>query len=221
VSRRVFVERAGLAALAAALVQLPVALDARGLLPAAQAQTLDLTEDTFNGMLAFTTPGDDAYSRHQGVSVARPGGVASGASRVLIRNLDRYVRASIFGQFGASVPASGGVAALLNHYAAQADPGATGPFPTHFARLGFDAKADVFRRWETDPSWGRSSVRAVSSVLLGYASYLAWSEAGVFDFARRAPSRRPIGWANSRYAGPAEGRPELKGYYQGRRKVRR
>jgi hypothetical protein len=29
-----------------------------------------------------------------------------------------------------------------------------------------------------------------------------------------------VGWRNSRYDGPAEGRPEFKGYYQGRRKAR-
>jgi hypothetical protein len=113
------------------------------------------------------------------------------------------------------------VAALLNHYAGQANPLATGPFPSHFARLTVAEKADVFRRWEADPSWGESSMRAVVGVLVGYATFLSWSEAGVYDASRRAPARRPVGWENSRYDGPAEGRPELKGYYKGRRKVRR
>lgn len=220
-SRRAFMERAGGVALGAALAQLPFALDARGLLPVAQAQSANLVEDTFNGLLAFTFPGNDEYSRHQGDSTSREGGVASGAAPVLIANLDRYVHASVLGAFGESVPASGGVAALLNHYAEQANPLAAGPFPSHFARLRMPEKADVFRRWEADPSWGESSMRAVAGVIVGYATFLSWSEAGVYDAARRAPARRPVGWRASRYDGPAEGRPELKGYYKGRRKVRR
>jgi hypothetical protein len=220
-SRRAFMERAGGVALGAALAQLPFALDARGLLPVARAQSANLVEDTFNALLAFTSPGNDEYSRHQGDATQRDGGVASGASRVLIANLDRYVHASVLGAFGESVPASSGVAALLNHYAAQANPLATGPFPSHFARLSMAEKADVFRRWEADPSWGESSMRAVVGVLIGYSTFLSWSEAGVYDPARRVPARRPVGWENSGYDGPAEGRPELKGYYKGRRKVRR
>jgi hypothetical protein len=220
-SRRAFMERAGAVALGAALAQLPGALDVRGLLPVAQAQSPSVVEDTFNGLVAFSTPGNDDYSRHQGESTARPGGVASGATRVLITNVDRYVRASVLGPFGVSVPASSGVAALINYYAEQANPLASGPFPSQFARLNMAEKADVFRRWESDPQWEDSSMRAVSGVLLGYASFLSWSEAAVYDPARRAPSRRPVGWRNSRYDGPADGRPELKGYYQGRRKVRR
>lgn len=220
-TRRVFVQRAGGLALGAALAQLPGALDGRGLVAVAEAQTASLVEDTFNGLLAFSTPGDDAYSRQQGVAVGRPGGVASGATPVLIASLDRYVHASVLGPYGASVPASSGVAALLNDYALQAAPLALGPFPSHFARLRMAEKADVFRRWEGDPSWGESTMRAVSGVLLGYATFLSWSEAPVLDPRLRQPSRRPVGWRNSRYDGPAEGWPELKGYYHGRRKARR
>src|SRR4051812_2420865 len=219
-TRRVFVQRAGGLALGAALAQLPGVLEGRGLVAAAEAQTANLVEDTFNGLLAFTTPGDDAYSHHQGVAASRPGGVAAGGSRVLIASLDRYVQASVLGPYGGSVPASSGVAALLNDYALQADPLALGPFPSQFARLRMAGKADVFRRWEGDPAWGESTMRAVSGVLLGYATFLSWSEARVFAPRGGQPSRRPVGWRNSRYDGPAEGRPEFKGYYQGRRKAR-
>jgi hypothetical protein len=220
-SRRSLIERAGLAAAGAALAQLPWALEVKGLVEEARAQTANLTEDTLNGLVAFVTPGNDPYSAHQGDATDRPGGIGAGATPVLIANLDRYVRAAALGSFGASVPASGGVAALLNHYALQVNPVALGPFPTHFARLRKPEKADVFRRWEGDPAWGESEVRAVSAVLIGYTAFLSWSEAGVFDPTRRAPSRRPVGWDNSRYDGPAEGWPELKGYYRGRRKARR
>lgn len=219
-TRRVFVQRAGGAVFGAALAGLPGALGERGLVGVAEAQSANLVEDTFNALLAFTTPGDDAYSRHQGVAAGRPGGVASGGSRVLMASLDRYVHASVLGPYGGTVPASGGVAALLNDYALQAGPLALGPFPSQLARLRMAEKADVFRRWEGDPSWGESTMRAVAGVLLGYATFLSWSEAPVFDSRRGAPSRRPLGWRNSRYDGPAEGRPELKGYYRGRRKAR-
>jgi hypothetical protein len=219
-SRRGLIERAGIAAAGAALAQLPWALEVKGLVEEARAQTPNLTEDTLNGLVAFVTPGDDPYSVHQGDSVARPGGIGAGATPVLIASLDKYVRASAFGTFGASVPGSGAVAALLNHYALQVNPLALGPFPTHFARLRKAEKAEVYRRWEADPAWENSDVRAISALLIGYTAFLSWSEAGVFDPARRAPSRRPVGWQNSRYDGRAEGWPEFKGYYRGRRRVR-
>jgi hypothetical protein len=219
-SRRVLLERAGLAAAGAALAQLPWALDVKGLLAEASAQSSNLVEDTLNGLVAFVTPGSDDYSLHQGDWAPRAGGLAAGATPVLIANLDRYVRASALGTFGASVPASGGVAALLNDYATQADPLARGPFPSQFARLAKAQKADVFRRWESDPMWDNSEMRAVSAVLIGYVAFLSWSEAGVLDTQRRVPAGRPVGWRNSRYDGPAEGRRELKGYYQGRKRVR-
>ncbi|HEX2232805.1 MAG TPA: hypothetical protein VHG69_05525 [Thermoleophilaceae bacterium] len=219
-SRRALMQRAGLATAGAALAQLPWALDAKGLLEEARAQSADLTEDTLNGLVAFVTPGDDPYSRQQGEATDRPGGIASGVTPVLIASLNRYVRASALGAFGGSVPAAAGVAALLNHYAVQASPVAIGPFVSHFARLGKPQKADVFRRWEGDPAWENSEMRAVSAVLIGYTAYLTWSEAGVFDRTRRAPMHRPVGWTLSGYGGRAEGRRELKGYYKGRRRAR-
>src|SRR4051795_9216318 len=133
-SRRAFMRRAGGLVLGASLAQIPETLDARGLVGVAEAQTVTFVEDTFNGLLAFSTPGDDPYSRHQGVSAPRGGGVASGATRVLIASLDRYVHASVLGPYGGSVPASSGVAALLNDYALQASPLAPGPFPSQVAR---------------------------------------------------------------------------------------
>jgi hypothetical protein len=219
--RRTFLQRSGLVALGAALAQLPWALDAKGLLESALAQSSNVVEDTFNGLIAFSTPGNDEYSRHQGEATDREGGVAAGAGPSLIFHLDRYVRAGSLGTAGASLPASGGVAALLNGYAMDVNPVALGPFPSHFARLSKADKAEVYNRWESDPQWENSEMRAVAGVLLGFATFLIWSEAGVWDPARRAPTRTPVGWALSRYDGPAEGRPELKGYYKGRRKARR
>src|SRR3954453_11827483 len=57
-SRRAFMRRAGGLVLGASLAQIPETLDARGLVGVAEAQTVTFVEDTFNGLLAFATPGD-------------------------------------------------------------------------------------------------------------------------------------------------------------------
>src|SRR3954466_15554456 len=89
-SRRAFMRRAGGLVLGASLAQIPETLDARGLGGVAEAQTVTFVEDTFNGLLAFSAPGDDPYSRHQGVSAPRGGGVASGAARGVVAGPGRY-----------------------------------------------------------------------------------------------------------------------------------
>ena len=56
---------------------------------AAQASP-GLTLDTLSGVVAFVCPGDDAYSVHQGVSLAEPGGVAAEAHVLLAEVLNTY-----------------------------------------------------------------------------------------------------------------------------------
>ena len=56
---------------------------------AAQASP-GLTLDTLTGVVAFVCPGDDAYSQHQGVSLAEPGGVAAEGQDLLAEVLDTY-----------------------------------------------------------------------------------------------------------------------------------
>ena len=41
----------------------------------------------------------------------------------------------------------------------------------------------------------------------------------MLDKATRKLTGTPVGWKTSHYAGIAEGRDELKGYWQGRRRV--
>jgi hypothetical protein len=216
VSRRTFLHRAGLLGLAAALAELPSVLGARGLLEQALAQSADMTTDTLNGLAAFVLPGDDEYSVAQGQSHAGPGAIAAGTVPALIQALDGYVPATTVAAGDRSLPASGGVATLLNSYAMQVNPAAIGGgFQSAFARLSFDEKAEVFRRFESDPALADTEVRFVAGILPGFAAFLAFSEVGVYDPAQRALARRAVGWDIAGYGGPVEGNRELRGYWKG------
>jgi hypothetical protein len=218
-SRRTFLAGAGATALAGLLGALPDVLDARGLLAEARAQSADVTTDTLSALVAFILPGDDEYSRAQGTPTTEPGGIAAGTVPVFIDDLDRFVPAAVGGST-TTIPASGGVATLLNDFALQVNPGASsGPFLSPFARLTFGEKAEVFKRFEADDSTSSAlnELKFVSGILPGFVAFLAWSEAGVIDPDTRAPRTRPVGWQLSGYGGPAEGHAELKGYYEGRR----
>ena len=61
---------------------------------------------------------------------------------VFIRNLDAFVPVAIPGAGTETLPASGGVAMLLNRYALEVNPAAAeGDAISPFARLTFDEKA--------------------------------------------------------------------------------
>ena len=222
ISRRTFMAGAGATALATMLGALPDVLAQRGLLAEAAAQSADYVTDTLSALVAFILPGNDEYSTAQGTPTSEPGGIAAGTVPVFIDNLDKFVPAAA-GPGKTTIPASGGVATLLNDFATQVNPGAAnGPFLSPFARLSFAEKAEVFKRFEADP--GLSSqvqeFRFVSGILPGFVAFLAFSEAGVIDPATRQPKSRPVGWQLSNFSGPAEGHAEYKGYYEGRRSVR-
>src|SRR4051794_4845009 len=219
VSRRAFLQRAGLFAGALASVDLVALLDKQGLLATAQAQSTDLTVDTLSGLIAFVVPGNDAYSVAQGVKANGPGGIAAGGVEALIAGLDRYVPVTTLGG-DQSLPASGGVAALLNQYALRVNPAAAGGgFPSPFARLSFAEKAKVFEMFEGDPSLEGTEVRFVAGILPGFSAFVSFSEVGVRRPDRKL-SKRPVGWGIAHYGGPAEGHAELKGYYRGHRKAK-
>jgi hypothetical protein len=137
----------------------------------------------------------------------------------LIGDLDHFVPASVFGSQGVTVPASTGVASRLNSYATQVSPVAAGAFLSPFARLSSREKADVFRRMESELEPSGGELAFVAGILPGFATFLAFSEAGVPDSSRPKLTRRPLGWQLTGYAGGSHGWPELRGYYQGRRKV--
>ena len=217
-SRRQFLGRSG--AVAAALIALPQALAERGWLDEAAAAEPDLTRDTINGLVAFVTPGDDEYSLAQGVSTKGPGGIAAGATDPIIETLDRAVPAPLVGgSTGTTLPASGAVAQLLNNYATEVNPAAShGGFASPFARLSFQEKGEVFRRFEADPKWDDSSIRNLSGLLPAFPAFITFSEAPAFEGGEL--TERPLGWKISGYGGRSDGWNEFKGYYGGRRKAR-
>lgn len=50
-----------------------------------------LSRDTWNGFVAFSLPGQDAYSRAQGTPRGEPGGIEAQGTDFLIGNLDRFL----------------------------------------------------------------------------------------------------------------------------------
>src|SRR3954453_16710279 len=109
VSRRAFLQRAGLFGAAFAGFDLVALLDKKGLLATAQAASTDLTVDTLSGLIAFIVPGNDEYSVAQGQKANGPGGIAAGGVEALSSGLDRYVPVTTLG-VKQCLPASGGVA---------------------------------------------------------------------------------------------------------------
>ena len=177
--------------------------------------------------MVFISPGPDEYSVAQGETTDSPGAMEAGTTDLLIQNLDNFLPAADVG--GAAnddtVPISGAVANLLNSTAAQVDPAAAnGAFPSHFSRLSFANKAEVFNRIEaTAGDDGVSAqLRFVGGILPGFTAFLAFGEAAVFDPETKKLTGRPVGWELSGYQpnGPVRGWNELKGYYQGRRKAK-
>ncbi len=221
-TRRSFIERAGLLAGLAAFAQLPGLLGPKGLLEEAAAQELDVVRDTLSGVLAFVLPGDDEYSVAQGESAPGPGAVGAGILDPLITALDHFVPAEVPLVGEQTLPASGAVALLLNDFALQVNPTASsGPFLSPFARLTFKEKAEAFNRFENDRTITDAvpELKFVGSITHGYVAFLAFSEAGVLDPATRKLTATPVGWQIARYGGPTDGHAEFKGYFQGRKSV--
>ena len=140
-----------------------------------------------------------------------------------------------------TIPASLPAALMMNFAATRVRPtSVAGPIPSSpFANLSHAEKGQAFQRIErADPDLvalidaggpqplreGASGLlRFIGNTLLALAPFATYSEFGVFDRERRRVTRRPVGWDLSRYmpgrTTPADGWPELRGYYQGRRAV--
>lgn len=170
----------------------------------------DLVADTFNGLLAFVVPGDDAYSVVQTVSDDKPGGVAAEVVETLKESLDGIQ----------PIPsASTVVANTLNlaslMVASELGIDVSGPFLSPFANLPFAAKVVVF-----DTLRGFPETKALASSLPVYAAFLAYSEAGSFDPSTGTLDAIPVGWTISNYAGVVRGQDDFEGYFGHRRKTK-
>jgi len=202
VSRRELLERAtALVAGAAVLDQLPHALRLQGWLEDAYAATPNLVQQTMNGLVAFIVPGPDRYSRAQGTTTKTPGGIEAGATPVLIRTLDRFLPGPL--------PLSATAATILNEFAAQVTPVNRGyhPFLSAFANLSVTGKAQVFQTVESLQAESAGSIRFLIGNLPDLVAFVAYG--------------RPLGRKLTKYAGVADGRKELKGYWQGRKAATR
>jgi hypothetical protein len=206
ISRAAFVARA-LAATGAAAV-LPGVLLKNGFVQDAAAAGGDVgVLETMNGLVAFVVPGNDAFSLAQRESTADPGGVDAYAGPALVGGLE-YVQAGL----------SADVAGLLNGLAvvAKSQPGSDA-FSSPFANLAFADKARVFEFLETWPQF--EQLRPLTGALPALAAFLSYSEVGVFNPATRTLAGTPLGWTMSGYDGVADGRAELIGYFENRRRV--
>jgi len=211
VSRRELLTRGtALVAGATVLGRLPHALRLQGWLEDAYAAGPNVVAQTMNGLVAFIVPGRDTYSRAQGTKSKTPGGIEAGTTAVLTRTLDRFLPGPL--------PLSATAATILNEFAAQVDPASRkGTFASPFANLSFAKKARVFQTIEGLSSESAGSIRFLAGNLPDLVAFLAYSEAGVFDAKKRRLRARPVGWGRTRYTRVADGRKELKGYWQGRK----
>jgi len=211
VSRRELLTRAtALVAGATVLDRLPHALRLQGWLEDAYAAGPNVVAQTLNGLVAFIVPGRDRYSRAQGTRSKTPGGIEAGTTSALMRTLDRFLPGPL--------PLSATAATILDQFATQVDPAARkGTFASPFANLSFAKKAQVFQVSESLSAESAGSIRFLVGNLPDLVAFLAYSEAGAYDAKRRRVGRRPVGWTLTHYAGVADGRKELKGYWDGRK----
>lgn len=176
------------------------------------------TRATMQGLLAFLVPGDDEFSRRQGVTAPRPGGVGADAAPFVERTYDEALPFPIVGEgFDFKLPGSVTVATLLNTTATAVNPFAgLGPFPSAFANLTFNDKAEVFQRLDEDtPVFDGTIVRFILNTVPTLATFVAFSEAPRLDRSTRQLFGQPVGWDLTAYPGPREGWDEFRGYYRG------
>jgi hypothetical protein len=246
ISRRQFLARSGaLTGFSVLASVLPGVLRANGWENPAYAQSVDLVQDTFNGLVAFILPGDDPYSVLQGETADGPGGIAAGGTNALIANLDRYLPTPHLHILGVdlhiplvdTVPLSAAVANLLDALALTVNPLALNPVTSKgvsvsaFSHLSSAEKAKVFQLLEglhladqdlPEPfTLASGNLSFVAGIVPSFVGFLVGNDQGVYDAATRSLTGRPVSWQISGYQpnGPVEGWNELKGYYRGRKKA--
>lgn len=236
-TRRTFLRGlAGTTVTAAALTAMPEFLRLRGWYDVASAQEADVVLDTFNALAALCWPGDDRYSIAQGESTGREGALAADAGRHIKEALDIFVPAPDGGGVANddTLPLSHAIASTINAQALSVDPVGNGLFPSPFARLRFEDKAEVWRRLEEDTQAIDSSaypepfnhsagvIQFVFGVLPGFVQFFAFSEIDVWDPVKGRVTQRPVGWDHAGYlvgfgTTPPHGHDDLQGFYRGRR----
>lgn len=191
------------------------------LFASAAAQSVDPplppVRDTINGILSFVVPGNDEYSRRQGLATDRPGGANPGSAASLERTLDQAVPFPVLGPaFGINLPGAAAIAALVNLFAVTVDPGAArGPFTAPFANLTHPNKAQVFELMDTNPLFPGLPIKFAVNALPTLAAFAAYAEVSAYDRATRSLTGRPIGWELSKYERTSDGWDEFIGYYHG------
>ncbi|WP_174555428.1 hypothetical protein [Rhodococcus rhodnii] len=189
--------------------------------PTAAAQSAEMplppVRDTTAGILAFVVPGDDAWSRHQGVATDRPGGATPGACASLERTFDAAVPFPLLGPaFGITLPGAAAISALINLFTVTMDGASVhGPFAAPFANLSHAAKAHVFELLDVDPLLPGLPLKFATNAIPTLAAFAAYSEVSAFDRRTRTLTGRPAGWELSRYEGVSDGWDEFRGYYRG------
>ncbi len=132
------------------------------------------------------------------------------------------------------------VTLLLNLAATRVAGAVDGPFPSPFANLSWEQKAQVFEELESQHSWLKRAVvwnipdwdyrdsapgvlNSLTAFMLRIAGFGSYCEFAVFNPATREVVQRPLGWILSQYATDAPpmaiGSDDFIGYYQGRRSV--
>ncbi|MBA4021663.1 MAG: hypothetical protein C0482_04810 [Gordonia sp.] len=181
------------------------------------ANSLPPVRETVCGVLAFVVPGNDHYSRAQGMATGRAGGVTPGTADSLTRTLDRAVPFPVLGPaFGITLPGAAAIAALLNVIALSVEPNSVrGAFSAPFANLSHARKAQVFDVLDTHPLIPGLPIKFAVNAIPTLAAFAAYSETSAFDPRTRTLTGRPVGWELSRYDGVSDGWDEFRGYYRG------
>jgi hypothetical protein len=179
----------------------------------------DYVTQGLNGVVAYVVPGEDGYSRQQGLTAPYPGGVAAGAGRALAHTYDQAVEVAIAPALAINLPGAQGVSLLLALFTAWRYPSASGPFDHPFANLRHAQKGAVLADLDRQEFWQATPLGYALGTLVTLAAFCSFAEAGVYDRARGSLARWPVGWTLARYRGVSDGWPELLGYWQGRTSV--
>jgi hypothetical protein len=185
----------------------------------AEAEAASFMDHTFAGLAAFVVPGNDAFSKRQGVTTNRPGGVDAQAGRMVATTLDSAIPL-VIGEGELAAPGALGVALLLESLAINVNPlSVVGPFSSPFANLKFAQKRKVLEKLDNTPLLNSASIEFAANVVITLAAHGAYGEFADYNRRTRVLAREPRGWAWSQYGGVSDGWDEFIGYYQDRTEV--